>query len=414
MSRPLIRTLPGKILMVGLSGMAWAGPDGRVGSQAELDQAIASGIPTIRLAAGVYDRLQVVRHDRPLRIMAADETDPPRFRAATIADSADVTLEHLVFDHVFRGDDAPLWIAPFRLYRSRNVVLDQVIFDGDLYRSASPIDDGFPGGQALIAEDMTGLTIRNSDIRRFWVGVSIFRSDNILFAGNRIHGLRKDGMNLAQVRDVRIENNHFHDFDRSVDSGDHADFIQLFSTNTTKPSVGVTIRDNILNAGHGHHTQSIFFRNDPVDLGKAGEEMFFRDVLIENNVIINGHLHGITIGESDGLTIRNNTLIRNRVSEGKGFSDILASPRITVASRSREVTIERNAAHGFPAARKPDWAVTGNLVIQDETRTKPGVYAEVFEDGLTRDPSNLAAFRYRAGGPLDGTGIGAPQLSRTP
>ncbi|WP_420024638.1 hypothetical protein ACN9JG_21650 (plasmid) [Cereibacter azotoformans] len=64
------------------------------------------------------------------------------------------------------------------------------------------------------------------------------------------------------------------------------------------------IRDTMFNARHGHDTRSIVFRKDRVHLGRAGAELFFRDVPIENGEILNGHLPGIATGEGDGRTIR--------------------------------------------------------------------------------------------------------------
>ena len=124
-------------------------------------------------------------------------------------------------------------------------------------------------------------------------------------------------MNFAQVERVRIEANHIHDFNRVLESPDHADMIQFWTNGTTSPSSDITIRGNILNSGAGWFTQSIFMRNELVDSGKAEAEMFYRNVIIEDNVIINAHLHGISVGETAGLKIANNTVIRNARSQGK-------------------------------------------------------------------------------------------------
>lgn len=366
---------------------------------------------TIRLLPGSYKEVSIKGISGPLRLTAADPQDMPRLSRLTVVDSTNVMFDRIVFDLSFYPDrNEPLWKTPFRLGNSQEVTFSNVLFDGDIYPSASPVDNGFPGGRALVAQEMRGLRIIDSEIRNFWTGVTIFRSDDVVFKGNDVHSMRKDGINLAQVQNVLIEGNIFHDFDRSANSDDHSDFLQLFSTNTEKPSVGVSVRNNIFNSGHGLFTQSIFFRNELVDKGLAGEDMFYRDLLFENNVIVNAHLHGISIGETDGLIIRNNTLIRNRLSEGKGFSDELASPRIRVAPSSRNVRVEGNLAYWFPRPQGADWKVTNNLVIQDDGRGKPGYYGLVFENAQNGDPQNLASFRYRWDGPAAGRGIGAPQL----
>ena len=87
--------------------------------------------------------------------------------------------------------------------------------------------------------------------------------------------------------------------------------IQFWTNGTTSPSTNITISENFLDSGNGEWTQSIFMRNEAVDSQGAGTEMFYQNVLIENNVIYNAHTHGITVGEADGLIIRNNTILQN-------------------------------------------------------------------------------------------------------
>ena len=66
-------------------------------------------------------------------------------------------------------------------------------------------------------------------------------------------------------------------------------------------------------------------RNEMVDTGGAGDEMFYRNITIEDNVIYNAQVHGITVGETHGLTIKNNTILRNQAS---GDDKLVHVPRI--------------------------------------------------------------------------------------
>ena len=364
----------------------------------------------IRLQSGDYAPLVIRGRTGPVHLVAADPLRPPHLTGLTIKDAADITFENVVLDYRFDGEQDEIWTAPFRIYDSSNIAFKGVVFDGDIVRGRGSPDSGFAGGKALVAENVQGLTVENSEIRKFFVGLSITGCDDVRVVGNVIHSMRKDGINFAQVRDVLVERNRFLSFDRTLESGDHSDMIQLWSTRTTAPSERVTIRNNIFNSGHGHYTQTIFIANDWVDKGHAGEELFFRDFLIAENVIINGHLHGISVGASNGLTIRNNTLIRNRMSEGADFSEVLASPGIRVDEISRNVVVERNVAYALPQPAGADWIVRDNFAIQDENRMKPGFYNTVFTDALAGDPLNLASFLYRADGPLAGRNIGAPML----
>ena len=141
--------------------------------------------------------------------------------------------------------------------------------------------------------------------------------------------------------------------------------------------------------------------------------MFYGNVKITGNVIINAHLHGITVGETDGLRIQNNTVVRNARSEGEKDNISLWMPQIRVAETSRDVHIQRNVTGKVTGAiGQPDWIVDTNLIVQDKSRMERGFYGTVFGMQALRDPTDPAAFIAAKGGPLDGTQIGAPQLSR--
>ena len=173
----------------------------------------------------------------------------------------------------------------------------------------------------------SGITIESSEFRGFARGVIVSDSVDIVLRGNDIHAMRVDGMDFAQVERVRIIKNHIHDFQRAPNAGDHADMIQFWTAGTHRPSRDILIADNILNSGMGLFTQSILMRNEVVDRGQAGDEMFYDTVTIRDNVIINAHLHGITLGQADHVSITNNTLIRNAFfSRPRGRSGLVDPP----------------------------------------------------------------------------------------
>lgn len=145
--------------------------------------------------------------------------------------------------------------------------------------------------------------------------------------------------------------------------------------------------------------------------------MDYRNLVITGNVILNAHLHGITVGETDGLMIANNTLIRNRLSDGPGGSDGLWTPAIRVSAAAENVTITRNITPAIVGAEKhaeragaSKWVISDNLLIQDRDPDAPGYYDAVFVAARSGDPATLAPFTYLPGGPAaDGT-FGAARL----
>lgn len=365
---------------------------------------------TLRLAPGRYDKLNIRDIKSPVKLQPQSADRRPELAGLQIVDSTSVTLEEVALSYRISSDKESVFTAPFRVYGSSHITFSGVLFEGDLARGHGPVEDGFPAGKGLLVRDSRYVTIENCEIRNLFLGLSVHRSRNVVISGNDIHGLRKDGLTLAQVQNLLVEGNYFHSFNRAPDAGDHADMIQLWTNKTDAPTDGVTVRDNVFNSGHGLWTQTIFMRNDLVDKGRAGKELFFRNIRIENNVIINAHIHGIYVGETDGLAILNNTLIRNSRSEAERFNEVWASPQIKVAERSRNVVIKRNAAFRFPRSEAADWSVRDNVSIQSERRMDAGFYGRVFENALAGDPLDLANFRYLATGPLSDGRVGAFRL----
>ena len=146
--------------------------------------------------------------------------------------------------------------------------------------------------------------------------------------------------------------------DGPVDGG-HRDMIQFWTAETSAPSANVTIRDNTMDIGDGRMIQSLFIYNEAVLREGAGQNMFYRNFLIENNHIEGVHPHGILVGETIGLTIRGNTVVKDPTS---GVYKHGWEPIIEVASRSQGVTITGNTAHEVPDAM-PGWNVGGNRIV---------------------------------------------------
>ena len=379
---------------------------------AALDAATAGSV--LALAAGDYGALVLKEKGgdagAPITLRSADPTAPAIFSSMDLRGVNHLVLEQLTFNYTFSPEDKSN-LRMFQMSGGTDITIKDSLFDGDLAVGVSAEDDGYPTGFGLSVRDMAGVTLQGNEIRDFFRGLVISESSDVVVKGNDVHAIRMDGMNFAQVQTVLIEGNHIRDFKRVLDSTDHSDMIQFWTNSTTKPSSDITIRGNILNSGTGWYTQSIFMRNDLVDRGLAGAEMFYRNVSITDNVIINAHLHGITVGETAGLTIANNSVIRNAASQGKEDNPALWNPQIRIAPISTDVTVIKNVVSKIAGYdTQADWTVSDNLAIQDRFPGQPGFYDTVFVAARSGDPTNLASFVSLKGGPLDGAGIGAPQL----
>lgn len=366
----------------------------------------------LRLAPGEYGTLSLRggggAPGAPLVLMPADPADPPRFDRMDLRGIGPVTLEGLHFRYRFSPGDK-LNLRPFQAIKATGLTIRGASFQGDHARDVSPVDDGFGAGFGLVLTDCTETLLEDCEIRDFLRGLVVTACRSLTIRGNDLHGIRSDGMNFAQVQDVRIEANHIHDFNRALDSKDHSDMIQFWTNRTEAPTTGVVIRGNLLNSGKGWYTQSIFMRNDLVDRGMAGAEMFYRDILIEDNFILNAHLHGISVGETRGLTLRNNSVLRNPASEGAQKNPSLWTPTIRINATSEDVLIEGNITAKIEGPKgQPGWTVRNNLLVQDRSRLEPNHYSRVFVGG---DPADPASYAPKPGGPLDHVKIGAPPPS---
>jgi hypothetical protein len=368
----------------------------------------------IELTTGNYGNLGLRRGggsaQAPLVIRSADPKAPARFAGMNLSDVENLVLEGLVFDYVAApGSESNF--RPFQIRSSQGITLRGCLFKGDRALQGGSAEMS-PTGFGLSFRGLSDVTLEDSRITGFLRGLIVAESRNLIIRGNEFDGMRSDGMDFAQVEGVLIERNHLHDFDRPPGVKDHPDMIQFWTASTTKPSRDIVIRDNVLNAGGGPWTQSIFMRNELVDARGAGKKMFYRNILIEENVILNAHPHGITVGETLGLTIRNNTVVRNSKAAGQGHKPSFWIPRIRVAKRSEDVRILRNVTASVVGPDgQPDWIVADNLLVQDVNRMKPGFYTTVFGPAALSAPDHIASFAPLPGGPLDRTGIGAARLS---
>ena len=431
--------LPVAALAASLSPVACAGAhcaaptapaDLTVRDAAALREALrgARGGETIALAPGGYGVLELseLAPASPVTLRSAEPSDPARLSGMMLRDVSNLRLEGLVLDYSYEPGTRPTGARPFQILGGSNVAIVHATFEGDVASgTGSPADDGHAAGTGLFARNTQGLEIRGSLFTEWFRAAVLREIDDLVVAGNRITAIRSDGLNLVAVRRALVENNEIGDFRLSPRSKDHADMIQFWTNKTPRPSTEVTIRGNVLHAGTGGATHSIFMRNEEVDNGRAGPEMFYRDVVIEDNAIANAHLHGITVGETDGLAIRRNTLVRvpAAVREKQARSPALSIPTIRVAHRSRDVVVEGNVTgpvrEGGPSGlvlghdAQADWRVENNVVAQDARPGRPGWYGDLFV-AATGPERPLEGLRAHPDGPLADGRAGAPRLAFDP
>ncbi|MGY9046355.1 MAG: right-handed parallel beta-helix repeat-containing protein [Rhodobacterales bacterium] len=387
-----------------------------VSSLSELHTALANSVggETILLQEGNYGDLTIrsysgynITYPENVTIMSADPEHPATVTGLDVRNAANLTFDGINFDYTFHSGDL-ISDRPFGVSDSSDVTIRNSTFNGDVASGVSEIDDGYGYAIGLSVRGSSNVTIENNEIFNFHRGMVVSKSSDLVVQGNDLHSIRMDGMNFAQVSSLVIEDNYIHDFLGSLNSADHRDMIQFWTAGTDAPSTDIIIRNNRLDIGDGTYTQSIFMRNELVDTGQAGQEMYYQNVLIEDNVIVNGHAHGITVGETDGLTIRNNSVLHSDGGDPDGLDSVVEIPRISVAGSSQNVTIANNATSDIVGnTGQPGWSVTNNVVVQDQDPTKQGFYSDVFVTSTLVSENGFHDFRAVEGGLLDTLQVGA-------
>ena len=391
-----------------------------VSNSAELYGALANarGGDVISLASGNYGELQAnrfskfnLKFDSKVTIKSADPGNPAVFTELNLRDAGNITFDSVKFDYTYKAGDA-LWYRPFSVGSSSNIAIVNSVFNGDVARNKSPKDDGFGFAIGMTVRDSKGVLIENNEFSGFHRGFTMQTTSDAQIVGNELHSMRAEGINLAAVQNTVVENNYIHNFRGSLNSSDHRDMIQVWTDGTTRPTTNLTIRGNTLDIGAGSFTQSIFMRNELVDRGTAGYEMFYRDILIENNVIYNAHLNAISVGAADGLTIRNNSVLQAK-GDGVGINlnQGVNIPRINVAPSSFDVTVEKNVTSDVFGERSGiGWSVKDNVFVQNNNANKPGFYADVFISTSLDPKGGVHSYIVRPGSLIDTLNAGADRL----
>jgi hypothetical protein len=383
-----------------------------VSNAQELQAALASasGEAEIVLQAGDYGRLDLydardtyAKFAQQVTIRSADPDNPASFSSMSLRGVENLAFDSIKFDYSYAAGD-PESLRPFDIISSSRIDIRNCEFEGDLAQTGDPVTDGFGTAIGLSVRDSSDIVIEENVFHDWLRGAVYTDTENLVVRSNEVFEVRSDGFDFANVDNVLIEANYMHDFRGSEDSGDHMDMIQFWTNGTTSPSTNIVIRGNILDSGDGSWTQSIFMRNDQVDQGLAGPEMFYQNVLIEDNLIYNAHSHGVTVGETDGLTITNNTILHNQDS---GSGELVYVPTISVSSAAVDASVTDNIVPRWTLQPSDGWTVSGNLVVQSNDPNGDNYVGNLFVNALAGGDATVADLMALPGSIIDQLGIGA-------
>ncbi|WP_299131702.1 right-handed parallel beta-helix repeat-containing protein, partial [uncultured Amaricoccus sp.] len=212
-----------------------------------------------------------------------------------------------------------------------NFTIDNVKFDG-------------PGkaGTGLTVKSSAGVKILNSDFTDLSTGSFIYESSGVTMSGNTFTRMYIDAMDFAEINNGVISNNYYQE-SGSRPGYTHKDFIQFWTHRgyDQAPSKNITISGNKFYSKDGD-THGILITNE------WGSK--HQNIKIVDNYFKSSQTHGISVATTDGLEIRNNTLIK----DGKGY------PVINVTPDSTNVKITNNTSPSIPDVGNSTWFLSGN------------------------------------------------------
>lgn len=355
----------------------------QVSSVKELYAALstATGEVVIELAPGTYERVDIwsgrgfdVNFDGPVTIRSADPEHPAIIQQLKVTGASNLVFDNLIFDFD-APPGAPYYLRPFQINNCTGITVKNSVFDGDLAESVSDVADGYATGMGLSVRKGSDILIENNEFFQFFNAMNFGAGSDYTVRGNDVHSLRNDGLTMTGVRNVLIEDNYIHNFERSLGAGDHSDMIQFWTYNNLEATSDILIRNNRLDIGDGDHTQSIFMGNEAVAVQGGNTDMYYQRITIEDNLIINSHSNGIVLGAANDVVIGNNILLH---SDGGSARDdgYLELPYIRVMGGSTNVQILDNVASQIPGGEgKPGWIVAGNIVAQNLNADVVGYYS---------------------------------------
>jgi hypothetical protein len=325
----------------------------QVSTASQLSSAIlnARGGDKIVLAGGNYGKLDLnasksshkhVKFDSTVTITAASDKNPPVFNDMYLNGVSNLRIEGVTFDYA-PGRSASS--KPFTVERSDKVVIADSLFDGQ-------VSSGKGSGQGLRVRNSSNITVEDNDAVDLYNGFSFSKVQGLTVRGNDISGIANDFLTFGEIRKGLIEKNAMHSMKTDPKTG-HKDGIQFWTTSGEGPSSDIVIRGNKLDV-FADRTHGIFMGNNEARGGN--KNMFYKNILIENNDFKVGHSHGITVEHGIGVTVRQNTVLKHKDAGGMN-SHI---PLITVSVASEDVKILNNKVASVQNTQKSGWTISGN------------------------------------------------------
>ncbi|MBE3639500.1 LamG-like jellyroll fold domain-containing protein [Mangrovicoccus algicola] len=376
-----------------------------VSDAAGLAAALATAVQgtVIRLEGGNYGDFALADYAGRVTLLS-DPADPAVFSTVQFRNVSGITFDGVTFDYTYTPGDAEFY-RPFRFTGCSEITVRNALVDGDRAHGRGDEKDGYGNATGLRFEQCETIRILDSELRGFKDNLQLSDIRDVVVSGNEIHHMREDAIEFGRLTDALFENNYLHDTDgyplpegAKAGSGDHPDFFQINGGGARSPCENLVIRGNLMDQGSGTGAQGIFLTNH--------DDVPWRNITIEDNMYINDRANGIVVGLTDGLVVRNNTILHAFWDTENSFP-----PTIRLDRNSTDAVVTGNIAGSPAILNLPDhWQTGGNFLLQSTDPDAPGYYAAHFPGIAGALGGNPGKFLLDPASPASLAGAGSPHL----
>jgi hypothetical protein len=323
---------------------------------------------TIELAAGNYGTLSLdgskyvtkyLKYTGEVTITSASATDKAVIEGLSLNAASNITFKNVVFDYASATSTGG---TPFLVNSSKYITFDGVTFDGE-------IKDGYGSGTGIKITQGNDIVIENSVFTDYRKGIEAWAVKGLTIENNSEQNISYDGIVTGHVVGMTIRDNTI-----AVNSNpaedQHRDGIQVWNQGTKAPSSDILIEGNTITATDTT-THGIYMGNADAKSATDFTE-FYSNVTIRDNLILTGQKLGIAVGQTDGLTIADNTLIQNGALNDD--TRTITIPLVHVEQDAVNVAITGNILNGAPVVSdvawgevigaSPNWTIDDNAVVK--------------------------------------------------
>lgn len=297
---------------------------------------------------------------------------------AQFTSTLDVTIgaNWLLFDRLLFGP------GKVTVTDADDISFTHCVFEGELDGSNHGVQFG-----CLITRCLRPI-FNNNEMFHWRKCLKYIACDDVVVKFNNIHSMNEDGVDANACFGLNFEDNWLHD--RLTDILGSGDFFQTWATDVDRPVKDYTFRGNFFDIGGGRNIQSLFMTNVFAANTPENTDLWYRDIIIEDNVIVNVMFNGIITGLTIGLTVSRNTVLR-------GFGGVTA-PSIGESAAPSPTRVTDDNISNYSQAT--------DFIVQDTDSGAANYYGDEFVDALKTNAS-LADLRAVADGTIETNGYGA-------